>query len=340
MKFSVGALLLVAGASMWGQAPGEPKPRRKPAAVQADESFGASAKAPAPALPAPAEGDLAFSNYQVGPEDLLSILVMDSPEFTRQVRVSEAGAFRLPLIKRPIRAAGRTCAEVEQEITQTLIEEGLLRDPSVSVTVREFNSKPVSISGAVRNPVVFQAMRPLTLVEALSRAGGLADTAGSEVLISIPARDGEPASVVRIPTKSLTDTTTTQRPFWLRGGEELRVAQAGRIYILGGVTKPGALLVTNDEPLSLLRALALAGGTTPTASTKAFLLRPAPGGPQKTEVALDLKKLMRKQAPDLSLESNDVVFIPDSKSKRYSQTGITAAVSSMTYALGGLILWR
>ena len=215
-----------------------------------------------------------------------------------------------------------------------------MREPSVSVTVREFNSKPVSISGAVRNPVVIQATRPLTLVEALSRAGGLGDNAGSEVRISVPERDGKPASVFRIPTKSLTDTTSNQQPFWLRGGEEVRVAQAGRIYLLGGVARPGALLVTNDEPLSLLRALALAGGTTPTASTKAFLLRPAAGGPQKTELALDLKKLMRRQAPDLSLESDDVIFIPDSKSKKYSQTGITAVVSSLTYALGGLILWR
>ncbi|MBI3694976.1 MAG: polysaccharide biosynthesis/export family protein [Acidobacteria bacterium] len=340
MRFLVGALLLVAG-GLWGQASDEPKPRRKPApAVEAENPAAAPAKAPAPAATLPPEAEPAFNNYQVGPEDLLSVMVMDSPEFTRQVRVSETGTFRMPLIKRPIRADGRTCLEIEHEITRALVEEGLLRDPAVSVTVREFNSKPVGISGAVRNPVVFQATRPLTLVEALSRAGGLAENAGSEVRITVPERDGQPASVVHIPTKSLTDITSTQKPFWLRGGEEVRVGQAGRVYILGGVTRPGALLVTSDEPLSLLRALALSGGTTPTASTKAFLLRPAAGAQQKTEVALDLKKLMRRQAPDLSLESNDVIFIPDSRSKRYSQAGITAVMSSMTYALGGLILWR
>ena len=327
----------------------EPQGRRRPAGSQ-ENAAGAILENPArPAAARPSAVDEAtaeapaFSEYRLGVEDMISVMVLDSPEFSRLVRVSGAGTIKLPLVPEPIPAAGKTCAELEQEIVRALIDDGLLRQPSVSVTVHEFHSKPVSISGAVKMPVMFQATRPVTLVEAISRAGGLSDVAGQEILISVPEREGQPARLVRVPTRSVTEVADGQANVWLRGGEDVRVPAAGRVYILGGVAKPGAVLINTEEPLTLLRALALSGGTTPTASSKAFLLRPsadsAPAGSQKQEIALDLKKLVKRQQPDLPLQTNDVIFVPDSRTKKVTQTGMAAAITSFVYS-AGVLVWR
>jgi polysaccharide export outer membrane protein len=314
---------------------------RRKAAPSAGEDAPVAPKAVLPASDNAFDAGLpAFSDYRLGPEDLVWISVLDSPEFSRPVRVSGAGTIRLPLVKRPIQAQGKTSTELEQEIARVLIDEGLLRDPEVAVSIREFHSKPVSVSGAVRGPVVFQAVRPVTLNEAIDRAGGLAENAGTEIVVSFPERDGQPPRVMRVPVKALDDVPGGKTEIWIRGGEDIRVPQAGRVYLLGGVTKPGAVLISGDQPLTLLRALALAGGVTPAAGSKAFLLRNPGNGGQKQELALNLKKLMKRQNPDLPLQSEDVIFIPDSNSKKLAQTGMAAAVSGLIYTATGALIWR
>lgn len=342
------AVILVGGTLLGGQETAVWQGRRLPAGANPAAAHRENPMAPnlekskAESGPTPAllPGVPSFSEYQIGAEDLLSVVVMDAPEFSRIVRVSGAGTIKLPLIKSAVEASGKTTAELEREIAQALIEEGLLRQPWVTVSVAEFHSKPVSVSGAVRTPVVFQATRPVSLLEAISRAGGLSETASQEISVSFPARDGNPSKVVRVSSKSVTEVADPESNIWLRGGEDVRVPSAGRVYILGGVNRPGALLINNDEPLTLLKALALAGGTVGTASSKAFLLRASAGVPQKQEIALNLKKLLKRQAPDLPLESNDVVFIPDSKTKRITASGASAAMSSLAYALVGVLVWR
>jgi protein involved in polysaccharide export with SLBB domain len=169
----------------------------------------------------------------------------------------------------------------------------------------------------------------------------LADNAGSEILVSVPERTGQAARVLHIPTKSLMETGDPRGEIWLRGGEDIRVPQAGRVYVLGGVTRPGAVMISNDEPLTLLRALALAGGTTPTAGSKAFLLRPsASRSEKKEEIALNLKKLMKRQDPDLPLQTDDVIFIPDSKARRLGEAALTTGITSLIYSSAGGLIWR
>jgi polysaccharide export outer membrane protein len=282
---------------------------------------------------------LSFSNFELGPEDLIGVTVLDAPEFSRQVRVSGDGKIRLPLIKMPIEAGGKTSSQLEQSIAQALVDDGLLVEPAVSVTMLEFNSKPVSISGAVRSPTVFQAIRPLTVGEAISRAGGLSESAGTDIVITIPARNENNAQTVHVPVKALQETDPKESKLLLRGGEEVTVSTAGQVYMLGGVAKPGAVLLNTEEPLTLLKALALSGGTTPGTGSKAFLLRAGAGG-QKEEIMLNLNKLMKRQAPDLPLQTNDVVFIPDSKSRKLGQAGMNAAVSSFMYTIAGALILR
>jgi polysaccharide export outer membrane protein len=292
------------------------------------------------AAPAADNESLPFTAYRLGPEDLLAVTVLDAPEFSRPVRVNVEGAIRLPLVRQSIPAGGKTTAELEQTIARVLVEEGLLREPGVSVTVREFQSKPVTVSGAVRYPTVFQALRPVTLTEALARAGGITEMAGPEILVSAPASEGRPVREIRISMHRLLQQGDAASNLLLHGGEEVRVLPAGRVYIIGAVTRPGPVLLSDDQPLNLLQAVSLAGGPGPTAAKKAYLLRRSETDPQRREIAFDLKKVMKDKDHNLVLQANDVIFVPDSFFRRTSQGGMSAAMTSFAYTAMGVLLWR
>ena len=298
-----------------------------------------------PAIPATTtrekeEEYLPFTNFRLGAEDLVVVSVLDSPEFSRSVRVNAAGVIRLPLVKQSIPASGKTTAELEQVIARVLVEEGLLRQPTVSVTVKEFHSKPVTVTGAVRSPTVFQALRPVRLSEALARAGGVSDTAGPDILIAVPSRDGLPSQELRVSVHGVLNSNDSGANPLLLGGEEVRVMPAGRVFIIGGVLRPGPVLLSDDRPLSLLQAVSMAGGPTLTAGRKAYLLRGSETDPQRQEIAFDLKKVMKDQERNLVLKPNDIIFVPDSQLRRATQGSMTAALTSFLYTLGGVLLWR
>src|SRR5271156_6948391 len=120
----------------------------------------------------------------VGTGDMLHVEVFDVPELSRDVRVGDTGDISYPLIPAKIAAAGLTSFQLEQEMEQLLIENGLVTHPQVSVFVKEQNSQPVSVVGAVQKPLVYQVIRPTTLLEILADAGGITDDAGSVVIIT------------------------------------------------------------------------------------------------------------------------------------------------------------
>src|ERR1700683_1266805 len=125
----------------------------------------------------------------IGSGDLIHVEVFDVPELSRDLRVSETGDITYPLIPGRIPASGLTADQLEQKLAKLLIENGLVSHPQVSVFVREQNSQPVSLVGAVQKPMVYQIIRPTTLLELLAQAGGVTDEAGSVVIVT---RNGHP----------------------------------------------------------------------------------------------------------------------------------------------------
>jgi polysaccharide biosynthesis/export protein len=130
----------------------------------------ADGQAPAP-VPQMEPGNLPIQ--RIGADDLLAIAVYDAPEFTRSVRVSPEGVIRLPMLPQPVQAAGFLPSELETAIAAALKDAELIADPYVTVAVAEYHSRPVSVIGAVKRPVVFQAAGEVTLLDALARAEGL-----------------------------------------------------------------------------------------------------------------------------------------------------------------------
>ncbi len=260
----------------------------------------------------------------IGANDLIAVSVYDTPELTRTVRVSADGFISLPMLKQRVRAEGLMPAELEPAIGQALRSEQIIVDPVVTVTVVEYASRPVSVVGAVKQPLTFQAYQPVTLLEALARAGGLAPDAGAEVLVSrkqpgpgVKPDQGAPSLVRRIPVKGLIGGADPALNILLWGGEEVRVPEGGTVYVIGCVKMPGAYPVGDSVESSVLRMLALSQGLTPYARGEAYIYRREANG-VNDEIPVELKKIMGRESPDVPLRASDILYVPENKGHHLS----------------------
>lgn len=249
-----------------------------------------------------------------GTNDLLAIYVYASPDLSRTVRVGTDGSIRLPMLPAPVQVAGLMPQEIERALAEALEKSGLFVNTYVSVTVVEYQSKPIRVAGAVKRPTTFQALAEVTLLDAIAQADGLTPEAGDEVLVS--SAEGDRTLLRRIPIKALINAADPSANLKLSGGEEVRVPEAGRFYVVGNVRHPGAFLMRDSSSISLFKALALAEGLAPFAGKQAFVLRHDPATGVRTEVAVELKKVLARKAEDVQLGANDVLYIPDNSGRR------------------------
>ncbi len=265
---------------------------------------------------------------KIGSDDLIGITVYDSPELTRTVRVNSDGEIRLPMLRQSIRAAGLYPSDLEAAITAALIKESVLIHPIVTVSVVEYRSRPITVSGAVKTPLTFQATGKVTLLDAISRAGGLSDNAGSEILLSrhSPATNDKPL-VQRIPVQDLMAAEGSMLNVQLEGGEDIRVPEAGRIFVVGEVKKPGSFYITNGAESSVMKALALSEGLDTFPSHKAYIYRAEGGAGGRTEITVELKEIMKRKSPDVPLLANDILYIPNA-------TGMKAGLKVLEESVG------
>jgi polysaccharide export outer membrane protein len=266
----------------------------------------------------------------VTPGDLQAISVYGAPELSRSVRVSQDGFIRLPMLKRKIEARGAVPAELEQRVGAAIAEERILVEPSVMVTIAEYAVRPIRVAGAVRHPLTFEATGPVTLLEALTRAEGLSPEAGAEILVT---RAG---LTKRIAVKDLIETADPAANLILDGGEDIRVPEAGRVFVVGNVKRPGAFPVGDSGGTSVLKALALAEGLAPFSTKQAYIYRPADGG--KVEIAVELRKIMERKVPDVDLIAGDVFYIPDNRSGRVTASVIEKVVSFAAGTASGAVI--
>ena len=291
-------------------------------------------------------------DYVIGRGDLLAIEVFDVPELTREVRVNQTGTIGFPLVPVRLHLAGLTEMQAQQKIAEVLEANGLVSHPQVIVSVKEKKSKPITIVGAVTHPMVYEADRPVTVLEVLAEAGGIANDAGDSVIIaradqaSTTASDEQPEitpdDVAGVPSSTapaaspapssaeppaLSNTITvnlndlleagdTRNNIYLQAGDIVTVPHAGIVYVLGAVSRPGGFVVTNDRAqLSALKALALAGGLTATArKNQAVIIRKDAAG-QQQQVIVDLGKVLKQETEDVRLQASDVLYVPQSGAK-------------------------
>ncbi len=271
-------------------------------------------------------------NTPIGTGDLLRIDVFDVPDLSREVRVDQSGEISFPLIPGRIQAGGLTAFELEEKLESLLIENGLVSHPQVSVFVKEQNSQPVSVIGAVSHPQVYQVFRPTTLLEILAAAGGLADDAGSVVLVIRPTAGDPPkpatadrsgdhspeSETVTIKLKDLLESGDSKFNIPIYGGDVVSVPRSGIVYVAGAVQQPGGfVLQERGEQITTLKAVALAHGLLGTSKpNQAVIVRANPSTGQREEIPVRLKTIMQRKAEDVRMYPNDLLFVPDSTGKK------------------------
>lgn len=269
--------------------------------------------------PAPAD-----TRYRIGPGDVLEVRVARAPELSRDsVRVDQGGMIRMPMLDVDIPAACLTEGELAQNIAKLYLK--YKNDPHVDVFVKEFQSQPVAVIGAVRAPAQFKLQRPVRLSELLSFVGGPSDGAGQTVQV---IHTGGPSLCEKGQGASVDDDTSgfvsyklsdtlhavpEANPF-VRPGDLIQVPNADQVFVLGNVLKPSAIPM--KEPLTVSKAIAIAGGTAPsTKRDKVRILRQLPGSTKKQEIYVDLTAIEKNKAEDVALVANDVVDVPISGTK-------------------------
>jgi polysaccharide export outer membrane protein len=306
-----------------------------PAGAQTSSSASGGARSgPSTGVQAPAVtgagSGLIQSDMSVGPDDVIALTVFDVPELTRQLRIGTDGNIRVPLLKKKIDVNGMMPGEIETAIANELKTEDILVDPVVSVAVLEYHSRPVSVVGAVRMPVTFQALPNTHLLDAITRAGGLTDVAGSDIIVThtVSGQDGK-SSVInqRIPANKLMVDADDSVNIPLHGGEEVRVPEAGRVYIIGDVRHPGAIGVHDTTGnLTVLKAIAMSDGLDSFASKKTAYIFRKEGSPDQDGVPVNVKKILDRKSPDVVLQANDILYIPDSSGKRITMRALEATI--------------
>jgi len=283
------------------------------------------------------------TDIPIGPGDVIHIDVFDVPELSRDVRVSTTGNIALPLVHERIRVAGVTPFQLEQTIQEKLIESGLVSRPQVSVFVKEQNSQPVTILGAVGHAGTIQLLRPTTLLEVLANAGGISDSAGTFVLITrktqpetvTPVADSASAApdsgvqTIRIQLQDLLDTGNAAFNIQVFGGDVIEVPKAGIIYVVGaGIAQSGGYTIqSHGEQPTVLKAVALAHGLGPFSKPNdAVIYRLNPKTGEREAIPVHIKQIEKNTSEDVAMKSNDILYVPDNLAKKVAVQALQAAI--------------
>jgi polysaccharide export outer membrane protein len=262
---------------------------------------------------------------RIGVGDVLDIRTINEPKYSREgVRVDARGLIIIPRVEAEVKAACKTEAELAREITGYYRE--YLRRPQVDVFIKEYQAQPAAVIGAVTQPGRFQMQRPVRLLELLSFAGGPTEHAGRFVQIvhsapqtgcdAQPPTGEEDASNSGFDSYVLNDILkgdAKSNPL-VQPGDIITIPEAEQVYVVGNVFKPSAIPM--KEPLTVSRAIAMAGGTMrDTKSNRVRIVRSTPGSPAKTEIYIDLAAIEKRKAEDVLLQPNDIVDVPTSGTK-------------------------
>jgi len=295
-----------------------------------------------------APGIAGAEDYIIGPDDLMNVYILDVPELSRDYRVTATGTVTLPVLAKPLNAAGLTLSQFSERLSAELKAQGLVSDPHVTLSLVQSTSHSVAITGAVRHPQVYPVFSQTTLVDVLSQAEGLADDAGNTAIVSrgdigirasrlgdtarSPEQD-QPADTVTIDLKRLLESGDKSRNVHIYPGDRITVPRAGVVYVLGAVNKPGGFTMrVSSHGMTVLQALALAEDAKTTAlRSQTVIIRNDPQASEgRKQIRVDLKGILRGKSPDPVLQAEDILFIPDSTAKRAFHRGIESVVQAAT----------
>jgi polysaccharide biosynthesis/export protein len=266
---------------------------------------------------------------RIGGGDLLRVSVFGASDYNHDVRVADDGSISLPLIG-TVHVAGMTSREIAADLQRRLSDGGYFNNPQVDIFVKEYATQGVSVLGEVQRPGVYPLLGARTLFDLISAAQGTTQTAGDRVSVIHRDRPEHP-EIVKL-TYDVKDSPQSNVPVF--PGDTIVVQKAGIVYVVGDVQKPSGIVMASPN-LTVLQAIALAQGTNPNAALDgARIVRKTNDG--QTEIPLHLKQMLAAKIPDVRLQPDDIVFVPNSMFKTGVKRGLQAAVEAVT----GVVIYR
>lgn len=222
----------------------------------------------------PSAAQSTSTDYAIGPQDVLAIVVFDQPDLSGKYAVEIDGSFTFPYIGR-VKAGGLTIRAFEQEL-RTRLADGFFKDPQVAVSVESYKSQRIFITGEVRTPGAFPLTGELTLLDAIAKAGFATLDASDEVMVIRGGKGAGPAAAltpsaadakpfVTVSLKALQNGAAIAQNVLLQDGDTVFVGRAEPVFVYGQVKNPGSYPIRAET--TVLQALSLAGGATAVGAT-------------------------------------------------------------------------
>lgn len=255
--------------------------------------------------------DVFVRAYRIGPGDLLELKVFEVKELDQVVRVSEDGSITLPLLGRVI-VEGLTQEGVVQKLTG-MLQAKYVKNPQVTIFIKEYKNQQVAVIGAVEKAGSYELVGRKNLLQIISMAGGFSATAGNEIFILREGPDGT-TSTVAIDLKDLlvNGNQTLNIPIEPNDVINVPVDKEIRVFVMGRVSKPGAVRAKLSEGVTLLQAIADAGGLAEGAKKSAITITRKDKTGKEQKIRVNLKDIIKGKKKDVVLQEGDVVYVPES----------------------------
>jgi len=254
--------------------------------------------------------DYFIREYVIGPRDLLEIKVFELPEFDHTVRVSEDGSITLPLVGN-VQIGGLTKDKAEKKLSELL--EKYVKKAQVSIFIKEYQSSRVAIIGAVEKPGMYELVGRQTLLQMISQAGGFKDTAADEIYVLREGQDGTTASIsIDLEDLLINGNQNLNIPIQPNDVINVPVDKLINIYVFGEVKQPGALQVKMSKKITLLQAIAQAGGLTENATKRGVTIKRRDKSGKEINITVNLNDIIKGKKKDIPLQEGDVVIVKQS----------------------------
>jgi polysaccharide export outer membrane protein len=247
------------------------------------------------------------SEASVGARDVIEIRVFQDPSFNTRATVGDDGAINLPPLGK-IPVGGLTLAQVEQKIKLAL-EARLLQKADVSVDLIEAGSKPISVIGAVTKPGRIGITGNISLMQAITTAGGLAPGYGRTLYVLRTASNGLTEQIaIDVDDLMVNGNSDINLPLRANDVINIPIEQMINIYVLGEAMKPGVVQFRSSQHPTLLQALSMAGGPTDRASNTLLVKRMSPDGKMSTN-SHNFRRIVSGRDDDVPLKDGDTIYI-------------------------------
>ena len=251
---------------------------------------------------------LPVNDYKIGTKDVLQITVFELPDLNQTVRVSEDGSVSLSLLGK-VDVAGLTAQELEKKLV-AILDQKYTKNAHVTVFIKEFQK--VVVLGAVGKPGMYEIVGPTTLLQIIAQAGGLTAQAMSELYVYREGKDGQRTKItIRLDDLMVRGNQNFNIDLEPKDQIIIPIDQMQNVFVYGEVKKPGVVQFLSSKGITLLQAIAQAGGTTDYARKSSVIIKRRDKKTGKEmKVGANLKNIETGRIADIILEEGDVVIVP------------------------------